>query len=299
MKLAGGIVAIFTITACISSVMGQGLFESHPTRKTGVRFQNDLKEDKLNNILRYEYFYNGGGVAVVGDINNDGLDDIYFTGNMVPNRLYLNQVDFKFKDIGKEAGVSGKKTWTTGVTMVDIIGEGLRKATRGFFETPLYGMRSKFTTYESFADAKLTDMLTKEQLQNAQELKVTTLNTLYLENNKGKLIPHDLPKEASIAPIYAISVMDYTGDGNLDFILGGNQNATRLGLGLIYANFGQVYAGGGRGDFRYIAQKASGLRILGDVKSMLPIKLAHLDVLLVGVNKQGVDSYFVELLEDS
>jgi enediyne biosynthesis protein E4 len=157
----------------------------------------------------------------------------------------------------------------------------------------MYGMRSKFTTYESFANAKLSDILTKQQLQNAMELKVTTLNTLYLENRSGKLVPHDLPGEAQFAPIYAISVMDYTNDGNLDFILGGNQNAARLRLGLIDANFGQVFAGDGRGNFRFIPQKDSGLRFLGDVKSMLPIKMAHLDILMVGINNQGVNAYLL------
>ena len=100
-----------------------GVFESIAPRWSGIRFQNTLTEGKGTNILTYEYFYNGGGVAI-GDINNDGLDDIYFTGNMVSNKLYLNEGDFKFKDITKQAGVEGKSAWTTGVTMVDINADG-------------------------------------------------------------------------------------------------------------------------------------------------------------------------------
>lgn len=102
--------------------MSQG-FEKLPGRKTGVKFQNKLIEDQQRNILTYEYFYNGGGVAI-GDINNDGLDDLFFTGNMTHNTLYLNQGDFKFKNIGKTSGVEGKDAWSTGATMVDINGDG-------------------------------------------------------------------------------------------------------------------------------------------------------------------------------
>lgn len=99
-------------------------FEKLSPKKTGVTFKNQLKEDSKNNILRYEYFYNGGGVAV-GDLNNDGLDDIFFTGNMTGNKLYKNLGQLKFEDITKSAGVAGKTNWTTGVSMADVNGDGL------------------------------------------------------------------------------------------------------------------------------------------------------------------------------
>jgi enediyne biosynthesis protein E4 len=99
-------------------------FEKLDSKKTGITFKNSLREDAQNNILRYEYFYNGGGVAI-GDLNNDGLDDIFFTGNMSGNKLYRNLGKLKFEDITKSAGVSGKNSWTTGVTMADVNGDGL------------------------------------------------------------------------------------------------------------------------------------------------------------------------------
>ncbi|HSF52860.1 MAG TPA: VCBS repeat-containing protein [Algoriphagus sp.] len=102
----------------------QSRFENLSPKKTGVTFKNQLREDSQNNILRYEYFYNGGGVAV-GDLNNDSLDDIFFTGNMTGNKLYKNLGELKFEDITKSAGVGGKNTWTTGVSMADVNDDGL------------------------------------------------------------------------------------------------------------------------------------------------------------------------------
>jgi len=91
---------------------------------SNVNFRNDIEETKDQNILTYEYLYNGGGVAV-GDLNNDGLPDIFFTGNMTPNKLYLNKGDFKFEDITDKAGVVGRNKWKTGVVMADVNGDGL------------------------------------------------------------------------------------------------------------------------------------------------------------------------------
>ena len=89
-----------------------------------INFRNDIKENEDYNILTYEYLYNGGGVAV-GDINNDGLTDIMFSGNMTSNKLYLNKGNFEFEDITDKAGVGGRAKWKTGVVMSDVNGDGL------------------------------------------------------------------------------------------------------------------------------------------------------------------------------
>jgi hypothetical protein len=90
---------------------------------TNVDFVNQLTENEQFNIIQYLYFNNGAGVAA-GDINNDGLPDLYFTSNQNPNKLYLNKGNLKFEDITEEAGVPGKGDWKTGVTMADVNGDG-------------------------------------------------------------------------------------------------------------------------------------------------------------------------------
>jgi len=99
------------------------LFSLLSPERTHIDFANTLTEGLNTNVLMYEYFYNGGGVGV-GDVNGDGLEDIYFTGNMVSNKLYLNKGKMEFADITDAANVAGRPgPWKTGVTMVDINGD--------------------------------------------------------------------------------------------------------------------------------------------------------------------------------
>jgi hypothetical protein len=100
------------------------LFTLLPSDSTGIDFVNQIENKKTFNIFKYRNFYNGGGVAL-GDINNDGLTDIYLTGNMVSNRLYLNKGNFKFEDITETSGTKGNKPWSTGVVMADLNNDGL------------------------------------------------------------------------------------------------------------------------------------------------------------------------------
>ena len=98
-------------------------FELLSSYRTGIDFTNSLTDTEAFNIYTYRNYYNGGGVAI-GDINNDGLSDIYFTSNQQDNKLYLNLGDFKFEDITQSAGIEGKRFWSTGVSMVDINHDG-------------------------------------------------------------------------------------------------------------------------------------------------------------------------------
>jgi hypothetical protein len=116
--------AVMLISACSPSAPpAPPLFELLSPSATGVSFENRLPEDTTFNVLNYLYYYDGGGVAA-GDVNGDGLPDLYFTSNAGKNRLYLNRGNYRFEDVTDHAGVGGGGGWTTGVTMADVNGDG-------------------------------------------------------------------------------------------------------------------------------------------------------------------------------
>jgi len=123
------LLATFCLLLLLSSCNHQNtLFEKLTSSQTGITFKNTLDEAPDFNVLKYGYFYNGGGVAAA-DFNNDGLIDLYFTGNLNPNKLYLNKTEpgsgkITFDDITEKAGVAAAEGWNTGVSVVDINADG-------------------------------------------------------------------------------------------------------------------------------------------------------------------------------
>ena len=102
------------------------IFERVPESKSNVHFTNKIIPDlgKNHSVFHYDYFYSGGGVGIA-DLNNDGLDDIFFTGNQVDNRLYLNKGNLEFEDVTASSGINAGKTWANGVTFADVNYDGL------------------------------------------------------------------------------------------------------------------------------------------------------------------------------
>src|SRR5467141_4518854 len=161
------------------------LFEAVGGATTGITFANNLPEDTAVNIVTYLYYYNGGGVAA-GDIDGDGLVDLYFTSNLGSNRLYRNLGNFKFEDITARAGVADSVGWKTGVTMADVNGDG------------------RLDIYVSGVDY----------------LTLHGRNVLYINNGDGTF--SDRTREYGLEHVgYGTQALffDYDGDGDLDMYM--------------------------------------------------------------------------------
>ena len=193
----GLLLVALLLAGCKPAARAPTLFELLSPSTTGVTFENRLPEDTAFNILNYLYFYNGGGVAV-GDINNDGLPDLYFTSNLGPNRLYLNKGNYRFEDITPRAGVADSVGWKTGVTMADVNGDGY------------------VDIYVSAVDY----------------LGMHGRNVLYINNGDGTFT--DRTKEYGLDHVgYGTQALffDYDGDGDLDMYLLNHSTHTERRMG--------------------------------------------------------------------
>ena len=117
-----GFIISFSFDGC--SPNPPKLFTEMELSDTNIQFSNEIQENEKNNIYDFMNFYTGAGVGI-GDINNDGLPDVFFAGNLVSNKLYLNKGSLKFTDVTAAAMIPQDKGWSTGVSVVDINNDGL------------------------------------------------------------------------------------------------------------------------------------------------------------------------------
>ncbi|MFM1913112.1 MAG: hypothetical protein RIR51_950 [Bacteroidota bacterium] len=124
MKVLPRIIALISFSFFLSSCSDEKVFTLLSPEESGIDFRNDIPDNKELNIFNYEYVYNGAGVGMA-DFNNDGLKDLFFAGNLVQSKLYLNKGKLKFEDITEKANIETKNRWCSGVTIIDINKDGL------------------------------------------------------------------------------------------------------------------------------------------------------------------------------
>jgi hypothetical protein len=195
------------------------LFEEISSSHSGIDFNNEITENDSINPLDVVNIYNGGGVGI-GDFNNDGKQDIYFTGNMVACKLYLNKGDFKFDDVTKEAGVDGMGRWARGVSIVDINNDGL-------------------------ADIYICNTIYKDSLRRR--------NILYVNQGTDK---NGIPHFKDMAAAYGLDIhvqstmanfFDYDNDGDLDMYLVVNEASNGYDQSVFGKNNNNIIQASSRG----------------------------------------------------
>ncbi len=271
------------------------LFVSMDAASTGIDFSNVVEDSADYNILTYRNFYNGGGVAL-GDINNDGLVDVFLTANLGESKLYLNKGNFKFEDITASAGIKAKRGWRTGVTIADVNGDGwldiyicnsgdlkgdnkenelyINQHNNTFKEEARsYGLNDPgFTTHVSFFDYDLDGDLDcyilnnsfvdvrKFDLEAVRKVRDTMGGHKLMRNDNGHFT--DVSESAGIAGTkiaygLGVSVSDVNGDGYPDIYVSND----------FYEK-----------DYLYINQKN------GTFKDELPARIGHISSSSMGAD---------------
>ena len=221
---------------------------------------------------------------LLDDFNGDGAIDL-LVGNMgINSQLKASDkepAELFYKDFDDNGSIDP-------ILCFYIQGKSYPYVTRDELLDQLSIMRTRFPDYASYADATMTDIFAKEELENAKKLEINTLKTtLFMGSKQGKFQPKELPLEAQFAPIYAISSVDVDADGKKDLVLAGNISRGRLRFGKYDANLGLVLKGNGYGQFTTMPQTASGLNLKGDVRSITVVN----NLLLFGINQKGIKAY--------
>ena len=222
-------------------------------------------------------------VIETGDFNRDGVLDLV-VGNMGENLQFKvsdqEPGELYFDDFDQNGDIDPIFCYyIQGVSYPDLTRDELRN------QIPRY--KSKYTSYESFADETISDIFSQEELNNAKKLEINELKTSIFLSENGKYRKVDLPMQAQFAPVYTINVLDFNQDGHQDLLLCGNNSSMKLRLGKADANYGMLFQGDGNGQFSYVNQLNSGLNLTGDIRKVIQID----DLFLFARNQSSVKAY--------
>ena len=232
----------------------------------------DESPSGLWNTLMIEDLNRDGNLELL--VGNQGLNSQYKASVAEPMELYV-------KDFDSNGSVEPiLTTYVKGVKVPFL--------TRDELLEQISLMRPRFTDYQSFAEAKLSDIFTEDELKDAKIYQATELKTsLFRLNAEGKYESKSLPSIVHSSPIFAFQMADVNADGHLDIVMAGNINHAKLRIGKMDSNYGLLLLGDGQLNFNVVPQKKSGFWLKGDVRSILKVE----DHWYFGINSFGVESY--------
>ncbi|MGE5944541.1 MAG: VCBS repeat-containing protein, partial [Flavobacteriales bacterium] len=226
-----------------------------------------------------------------GDFDNDGDMD-YIVGNNGLNYKYKAKEDETF-DIYVNDFDGNNKT----DIVLSYYNEGIQYPVRGrsCSSQQIPSIKEKFENYETFAEASLVDVYSKEDLENSLHYQVKSFASIYLENKDGKFVIHKLPNLAQISSINQILIDDYDKDGHLDALIAGNLYASEVETPRNDAGYGLFLKGNGKGNFDAVPVTKSGFFVPGDVKDMATIKAGGKSYIIAAKNNDYLQ--FIEFLK--
>ncbi|EDP71355.1 ASPIC/UnbV domain protein [Flavobacteriales bacterium ALC-1] len=215
-----------------------------------------------------------------GDFDNDGDQD-YIVGN--------NGLNYKYKATEEETFDIYVKDFDNNNSediVLSYYSEGVQVPLRGrsCSSQQIPAIKQKFKDYNSFSEATLIDVYTKEELDNSLHYQVKSFASIYLENKDGQFVIHQLPVEAQFSSINQVLVEDYNEDGNLDILIAGNLYVSEIETPRNDAGFGYYFEGNGKGSFKAIPPTQSGVFIKGDIKDLVKIKVNNQDYIIAAKN---------------